>query len=130
MRQCYLFALIVFAGSGCSSPPPKPTTFPAIGKVQFTGGKPFVGGVISFTSTADPRLVMEAPIADDGTFELSMMHGDQRVNGAMDGKYNVMVSSKFDGRNAVKVYMLPQPYSIEQKSNELVINVDSSMVKK
>jgi hypothetical protein len=125
-----LFTLILIAAWGCSSPPPKPTTYPAVGKVQFTGGKPFAGGIVSFTSTTDPRNVMEAMIADDGTFELSMMHGDQRINGALDGKYQVMVSAKFDGRNAVKIYMLPQTFSIEQKSNNLVIEVDPSMVKR
>jgi len=129
MKRCLLTIFVISCGA-CSSPPPKPTTYPAVGKVQFTCGKPFPGGIISFTSTTDPRLVMEAPIADDGTFELSMMNGEQRMQGAMEGKYQVMVSAKFDGRNAVKIYMLPQTYSIEQKGNNLVIDVDPSMVKR
>jgi hypothetical protein len=107
-----------------------PKTYRTVGKIRFINGQAFPGGIITLTSTADSRIVMEAPVADDGSFELSMMHGDHRLVGAMNGTYQVMVSSRFSGRNAVQTYVLPSLCSIEPKENNLIFEVDPAMVKR
>jgi hypothetical protein len=125
---CCLAIAILASGCGKSLPPVK--TFPARGKVQFLGGKPFAGGIVTFTSQADPRLVMDAPIEDNGSFSLSMMAGDQRLDGAAEGAYHVMVSSRFAAGTGVQVYMLKNPVTIEPKENTLVIEVDPATARK
>lgn len=110
---------------GCADNRPKPPMlYPVWGHVLFIGGQPFSGGIITFTSRADPRSVMEAAIADDGLFSLSMMFNDQRLFGAAEGAYQVMVSSRFQPSRGVLTYTLPGDIVIAPKENILKIEVD------
>lgn len=109
---------------GCGSRPAPPATYPATGVVKFTTGEPFAGGVITLTSTADPRTVMEAAIADDGSFALGMVFDNRRVNGAQPGTYDVVVSSRFVAGKGVLMYSLPAGAVIKPEPNALVIAVD------
>jgi hypothetical protein len=108
---------------GCSSRPAPPPTYPAIGIVKFATGQPFPGGILTLTSKADPRIVMESPINDDGTFSLSMVFDNRRVEGAQAGTYSVLVSSKFVARQAVRMYSLSDDVVIKPDANSLMITI-------
>jgi hypothetical protein len=116
--------MLTVAAIGCTVRPAPPATFPATGTVKFTNGQPFPGGILSLTSTADPRQVMEAPINDDGTFALSMVFDNQRVEGAQAGTYDVLVSSRFVAGQGVRIYALAAGAIIKAEANALVITID------
>lgn len=121
--------LVVLAGCADNRPKP-PAVYPVSGHVKFTDGKPFSGGIITFTSKSDPRLVMEAAIVDDGSFALSMMFNDQRLSGAAEGPYQVMVSSRFQASRGVSTYILANDVVIAPKENVLTIEVDPAAARK
>jgi len=115
--------LLAAVAIGCSSRPAPPPTFPATGIVKFANGQPFPGGILTLTSKADPRIVMESPIHDDGTFSLSMVFDNRRVEGAQAGTYSVLVSSKFVAGQAVRMYSLSDEVTIKPETNALVITI-------
>src|SRR5262249_1643381 len=106
-----------------------PKVYPATGVVKFTNGQSFVGGIISLTSTTDPRNVMEAAIGDDGTFELGMVFDNRRLIGAQEGTYDVLISSKFQAGKGVANYHLPGGAVIKSEANQLTIQVDPTKAK-
>lgn len=126
-RHWLLFLVVI--GAGCATGPTPPQTFPATGVVKFTNGQPFPGGIISFTSTDDPRLGMDAAIADDGTFTLGMVFDNRRIEGAQPGTYDVLVSSRFVAGKGVLMYSLPAGAVIKSEASSLVITVDASKAK-
>jgi hypothetical protein len=118
-----LFAALL---TGCgSSAPEGPPVYKVTGLVKFLNGKPFPGGIITFTLQSDPSLTMSGEIADDGTFSLATVQNSQRLNGAMEGDYQVMVSARFSAdAGGVNIYKLSQTYKIEPRDNQLTIEVD------
>lgn len=114
---------------GCARGPTPPQVFPATGVVKFTNGSPFPGGIISLTSTSDPRIGMEAAIQDDGTFTLGTVFDNRRLDGAQPGTYDVLVSSRFIAGQGVKMYSLPAGAVIKAEANALAITVDASKAK-
>jgi len=116
--------------AGCAASPDLPKVHPTTGTVSFTNGRPFAGGLITLTSTTDPRLVMDAPINDDGTFRLATVAANQRLDGAIEGTYRVMVSSRFTPGSAVTVYNVAATVTIEAKENLLAIEVDAAAGRK
>jgi hypothetical protein len=130
--QCVTVAVLTCTVvAGCKSPEPEPPrTYPATGRVVFKGGKPFAGGVITFTSKADPTRTMEASLSEGGTFELSMMFKNRRLAGAVEGPYEVMVSSRFSPKRGVEIYLLPGTYHVEARENSFQIEVDPSTARR
>lgn len=122
-----LFLLIGGCGSGALTPPP---VYPATGVVKFKSGQPFVGGIISLTSTTDPRTVMEAAIGDDGRFELGLVFDNRRLIGAQEGTYDVLVSSRFQSGQGVAMYQLPAAITIRPEPNQLVVEIDAAKAKR
>lgn len=116
--------LLALLAVGCGSRPAAPAVYPATGVVKFTTGEPFAGGIITLTSTTDPRTVMEATIGDDGTFALGMVFDNRRLDGAQAGTYDVVVSSRFVAGKGVRMYSLPAGAVIKPEANALVIAVD------
>jgi hypothetical protein len=121
--------LLTARAIGCANRPAPPQTYPATGVVKFTNGQPFPGGILTLTSTADPRVVMESPINDDGTFSLSMVFDNRRVEGAQAGTYRVLVSSKFVAGQAVRMYSLSDEVTIKPEANSLVITIGPEKVR-
>ncbi len=128
LRWCLVFAGVL-TGCGPTAPPP-PTTYPTTGVVKFQGGRPFAGGIISLTSTSDPRVVMEATIEDDGSFQLGMMHDNRRLTGAQAGTYDVLLSSRFQPGQGVTTYHLPSGAVIRAETNVLTIELDPAKGKR
>lgn len=125
LRPRWICFWIIIMQYGCGAKPPAPpTVHPATGVVKFTNGQPFVGGIISLTSTADPRNVVEAAIGDDGTFELAMVFDNRRLIGAQEGTYDVLVSARFQAGKGVAMYHLPGAAVIKSGPNQLTIQVD------
>jgi hypothetical protein len=119
------FALLV----GCQPAKTPPTVHAAAGKVIYKGGRPFPGGFITFTSTSQPPKVFDSNIEDDGSFKLAMIFDNQRLMGAVEGHYQVMVSSRFKPPANVDIYVLPNDVVIEPHENVLTIEVDPATAK-
>lgn len=129
--HCLRFQLFCLAiAAGCSPSPDLPKVYPTTGTVRLLNGRPFAGGLITLTSTTDPRQVMDAPISDDGTFRLATVAANQRLDGAVAGVYRVMVSSRFAPGSAVAVFPVAATVTIEAKENVLAIEVDPAAGRK
>jgi hypothetical protein len=108
---------------GCTGKLP-PATYPVKGKITYKGGKPFAGGIVTFTSKKTPTHVMDSPIADDGSFELGIVFDNRRIVGGVPGPAQVMISSRYEPAKGVEIYLLPQNRTIEPHDNEFAIVVD------
>jgi len=89
--QCARHAAILFvvcaaavATSGCGS---KLKTYPVRGKVHFSDGQPFPGGIVIFVSR-DTGIQSRARIQQDGTYELGTLSKD---DGSVAGLHRVAV---------------------------------------
>ena len=115
---------------GCGGKP-APKTYPAIGKITYKGGQPFVGGVVTFTSKSEPSRVMDSPIADDGSFELGIVFDKRRLPGGIPGPCQVLISSRFGGPDkGVEIYLLPDERVIEPRDNVFAIEVDPATARR
>jgi hypothetical protein len=116
--------LFVILTSGCtnnaSAPPP---TFSVTGKVFDANEKPLTGGIIQFISQENPTLNMSAMIAADGTYELTTIHGNENLPGAIAGKCQVLVTPPFSGGEVPQTITLPEPVTVGPRINAIDIHL-------
>ena len=123
MLRLSAFVALMSVLIGCTGKPP-PTTYPVKGKITYKGGRPFAGGIVTFTSKETPTHVMDSPIGDDGSFELGIVFDNRRIVGGVPGPCQVMISSRFAPAKGVEIYILPQDRTIEPHDNVFAIEVD------
>jgi hypothetical protein len=120
-----LLALAVATAAGCG--PQIPKTYPVKGKVVVTGGKLSKKSTIMFTQVADPNVVADGPIADDGTFTVETKMYGKAKGGLPEGEYTVMVcdpqgnSHPQTGQYQFRPIIVEQKARIEPKDNDLTI---------
>jgi hypothetical protein len=118
-------AVVIAGGSGCSSGPAPPKTYPVSGQVITKEGQPLAGGVVEFHSTSEPALTTLGDIEPDGKFTLRTLFQGQNLPGAVQGGYEVTVFFPMDGdRRGTASVRLPQPYTVEAKENHFKIEVE------
>ena len=134
--------LVLLLVLGCGQKEVLPKTYPAKGKVVLENGKSLPGGVITFTSVADPDRRAYAEIAADGTFTLESIlmaknASSESSGGAIEGEFYVNIRPNAGGggdnedgsvgppvgggRPAVT---LKQTYKVEAKANnEITVTI-------
>ena len=99
--------------------------FPAKGVVRKKGGAPLEGGEIEFRLVSNPTFAMRSAIGADGTFQLHTLFGARKLDGAAAGACNVQVYAiSSTGELIAYASVMPQPVAIEEKANELTIEVE------
>jgi hypothetical protein len=125
MSRVFFGVFLVFA-AGCTSGPAPPKTYTARGTVVYKDGKPMSGGSIELTTTDDPLLRVFGDIGADGSFSLTTVKDNARVDGAPAGQYRVMVQPPMvhDSRGGlegahkgVPAIAIPLPMRIEAGDN-------------
>ena len=98
MRVIQAVALVCittsFAVIGCGKaevPPELPATVAFSGAIQLDG-KPMSGGLVTFNSTMDKGLNATSIVGADGKYNLKISLGKQEKDGAVPGKYKVVIS--------------------------------------
>lgn len=123
-----MLAYLLFIGAlGCGkepNAPPPPQTYPVSGKVVQRGGKPFPGGVIHFTSTAEPSLATTGTIAADGTFEVFTTFRGERLPGAVRGPFTVMVTPPLTENKPVDIHQPKKVFEVKEGENQFTIELD------
>lgn len=117
-----VLSLLLTAVLGCGGEE-LPQLYPVTGKVV-KGGQPVTGGTIRFTPVGVPeRILINAPVHEDGTFQLSTRKGNTRAPGAPEGMYEVMYSPA----KLVKGGPLPvsssKTYKVKPQPNEFTFDV-------
>jgi hypothetical protein len=113
--------------AGCQSPseaPPK--VYPVKGVVKKKGGGPIAEGTtIEFRLESNPTFMMVSAVKD-GAFELHTIFGNQKLPGGAAGACNVMVHLPMKSGDLMPPdpFRLPQPIKIEEKANDLVIEIE------
>lgn len=135
-RRTACLTLVLFLTAGCSQEE-LPKTYVVKGKCVLKNGKPFQGGVITFTSIADPELRGYGEIAKDGSFTLDTIAlrknaSSEMLPGAVEGEFHVNIrpgSDSTDGGPPVgggkPAFTLKKTYQIEAKElNEITVVVE------
>lgn len=78
-------------GLACQRAVPPPATYPVQGKVLLDG-QPLTDGAIEFSPLTEPAVNAFGELGAEGAFSLSIIHGNERVKGAMPGDYRVTIS--------------------------------------
>jgi hypothetical protein len=121
-----LLGAVLFVIVGCQSGPAPPKTYAARGKVVYQDGKPMPGGSLELTTTDDPLLRVFGEIGTDGSFSLTTVKDNMRVDGAPAGQYRVMVQPPMvrdprggleSAHKGVPAITVPQPLRIEAGDN-------------
>ncbi len=94
--QCIVLGCVAFSfiGLGCGesvAPPVLPETAAFSGSIKLDG-KPMNSGLITFVSTADRGLNATGVVGADGKYSLKVAVGKAEKDGAVPGKYKVVIS--------------------------------------
>jgi hypothetical protein len=121
---CLVLALVCLSGllvSGCggSGGPPPPKTYPVSGLVSYKGGPALPGGVIQFQSESGSTLTTMGDIGPDGTFELVTLFQNERLKGAVEGRYQVTVLPRMTGQQTRRY--LPTAATIYRQGNRQLL---------
>jgi len=116
-----LLPLLLLAG--CQEPLPTLKTYGVTGTVRFSNGDPVQAGMIDFRSKQDQRLSMNANIREDGRFELSTLHENQNLKGAVEGPCGVMVTIFLPGNRIPLNLDLPDTYEVTAGDNDFDIKL-------
>jgi len=109
--------------AGCQEPPPTLETHAATGTVTYRNGAPVQAGLIDFRSKRDQRLSMSADIREDGSFELTTLHENQNLQGAVEGPCGVIVTIFVPGNPIPLILDLPDTYDVKPGDNEFHIEL-------
>ena len=113
-------AVVAFIGCGSAEAPP-PETYVATGHVLGRDGQPLTGGIIQFIHQQQAALTTSAMIEEDGTFQLTTIHGNQNLAGAIEGEFQVLVTLPIVAGQVPQTVTLPEPVAISPSENRLVI---------
>jgi hypothetical protein len=83
-------ALALCLGCRPAGPPP-PKTYPVQGRVVFKDGQPLAGGAVEFRQPDPAAPISTGEVGPDGTFALSCIVGNKKVDGAVPGTFQVTV---------------------------------------
>jgi hypothetical protein len=125
LKAIVLPALLVVLGlSGCRQKveytPPK--LYPVSGKVVAPPGKLPGRSMIQFTPK-DASLMVQGPIAADGSFSLKLLFHKQVLSGATEGPHRVTVIPVSDEGPGPSIE-IKKPYIVEPKENNFTIQLD------
>jgi len=119
----FLWLAIVLL-SGCSGPPKveHAKTWPVKGKVV-KNGQPLTAGTIEFQPAGSGERA-SGEIGQDGAFSLFTFAGNEKLDGAVEGKYRVTVIPPIpaDQQN-VQIFNLPKTLEVKPQENEFTIDV-------
>lgn len=94
VKPVLLFLAASCLCAGCSSGPggDGPNTYPVAGKVVRADGSAFPGGSIEFRPLAPNSVTTVGDIDDNGGFTLRSLTSDNRLVGAPEGEYRVVIT--------------------------------------
>jgi hypothetical protein len=115
-----LLVALLACGCGRSS---LPRTYKVTGTVKATDGLEVANGAIQFASLSDSSFTASGDVGTDGSFQLSTVQGNTRVNGIPEGEYRVTVIPPLGKDRRATPIVLPQTYKIEPKDMHLTITV-------
>ncbi len=120
-----LLAAALIGATGCQGAENMPKTYPVLGTVFYKGGKPLQGGTVQFMSPTDPSLTVVGNIQNDGTFTLSTIRNQTKVDGAAEGEYRVTIVPPIpaDRKSFQPPMPVPKPYKVEAKENQFQIEL-------
>lgn len=93
------------------------------GTVTFRNGDPVPAGTIDFRSKKDQRLSMNGEILADGSFEISTLHENQNLAGAVEGPCSAIVTVMIPGNPIPVIVELPDTYEVQPGDNEFNIQL-------
>src|SRR5947208_3395231 len=83
--------LVGLLACGCGRQSSLPRTYKVTGTVKATDGLEVANGAIQFASLSDSSFTASGDVGTDGSFQLSTVQGNARVNGIPEGEYRVTV---------------------------------------
>ena len=105
-------------GLGCQGEPTATLeTHGVTGTVRFRNGDLLDSGVIEFKSKRDQRLSMNGEIQKDGSYELTTLHEQRNLVGAVEGPCGVMVTIFNTGTPIPLTVELPDTYEVKPGGN-------------
>jgi hypothetical protein len=112
------------ANSGCGSPKKDlPQTHAVTGEVISSDKKPFPGGMIEFKSAKHPQVAI-GQISPVGEFELSTTVDNTRLDGAVEGEYQVTIMPDMaKGQSSASPIVLAKKYTVKAGDNRFTIIV-------
>jgi hypothetical protein len=119
--------LVLLTVAGCGSPPSTaPQAFKVTGTVKYDDGRPVSPAAIQFSPVNDTTFTAYGDIADDGSFTLTALKGNARLDGVPEGEYEVTILLPI-GANQQRPppIILAQKYRIEAKDNHFTIELPS-----
>jgi hypothetical protein len=123
-------ALLVAAAFGCGdSGPAPPKTYPAKGKVVVEGGESPAGGAVQFVAS-DPTHNGSGEIGADGSFVLSCVSGNKKLDGLAEDTYKASVIPPQGSAQATKVIEVPGDFKVTAGgSNDFTLKVSAKALK-
>jgi hypothetical protein len=113
------------ADSCTTSGRPMPRTYAVKGKVVFPDGKPMPGGMVQLQSSIDPSMTTTGSIQEDGTFSLTTLFENKKLNGAIEGPHTVTVIPPMGPDQSAVPITLPEPITVKpEDSNNFTITVE------
>jgi hypothetical protein len=117
MRRCLVCVLLSAsalapAGCGGKTKEPPPATYPVRGKVVYRDGTPAAGGAVEFRP-AQGRLTSLGDVGPDGTFTLTAVFGNQKLEGAVAGAHAVTYLPAMGADQNVEPVNLPRPVTVK-----------------
>ncbi len=123
--HCLFFLLsATLFGCGGGPEPSELKTYPVMGKVLAADGQPLTGGIIQFMLPEDPSRTISSMIAEDGSFELKTMDGNQNLSGAIEGECKVLVTLPFGPGEVPETVKLSHSVLVNPGENDLVIQLE------
>jgi hypothetical protein len=124
MRACWLWGFLLGAAVlGCRGEEEMPPLYRVTGKV-IHDGRPVQGGSIRFTPVNEQAvIIVNAPVDQEGKFELRTVKGRTRAPGAPEGTYQVSYQPPFQGKTVPEGVTLPETYKVEARENAFTIDV-------
>jgi hypothetical protein len=115
---------LLSTGCGGSGGPVPPKTYPVTGLVSYKGGPALPGGVIQFQSESGSTLTTMGDIGPDGTFELVTLFENDRLKGAVEGRYQATVLPRMTDNRPVDIFQLPRPFTVKETDNYFAIELE------
>jgi len=121
--RALVVGMLFLAGcSGASSH--LPATYPVVGQVVDSGGRPLTGGTVEFETKRAVDLTVLGVIQPDGTFVVKTFRDEAEVSGAPEGDYRITITLPPGPDNAASLPVtLARPYRVEPKENSFPLRL-------